>query len=1521
MGQQVIDINLKGQMDNSQVKKSVSEIKSDLDKALNSNALRTMDKDATKVAESMKKVASDLNNVTAKLEQAKNIQIPTQQYTELQQTIQSVEKELDKTIAKQERMATSVSRNPLVQEYTELQRKIATANKDLEMATQIYGNQARQVVTIQAEIAEYEQRLDHIRTKAEQILAPVNQLERQINDQKVDLQQLNEEASKLVQTGKAYTLGDPAQIEKYSQQQQIIADKADVLIQKDEELRAKEAEIAQAEAERVAKLIEINQNAGEINPKIADTLSRLQQVRSELDGLIERQRQLEEAGAGLGHAEYDENLAKIAQLQDEEQELLGMVSEYRDEQAGVNEEVTQTVSISQSLKSVWDGIVGVIRSGINVVNQIWKGVTNVANAVKKVAQHTREANSEASKSSGHWQKTLWTIAKALIGVRGLFALVRKIRKAIVEGFTNLTKESVEAANSLNLLSAKFMQLKNSVGAAIAPLANMIAPVISRIIDLFTRAFNAVAMFFGALTGKKTVMVAKSLDASAGAALNDKSSGGSKKKTAEEKYQEAVEKAQLKYEKELAKYNDKVAKAEAKQAKAAAKLAKEQEKANGELASFDELNNLTSDSVDDTADALEDYMAGLEEPELEMPDMDDFLDAGGGGGGIGDMFEEAVIGEGFQELADKFKAIAKDLFEPIKKAWEDVGDFVVDSWKKAWESVKALTKDVWRDFITVWKQEETVEIFRNILRIIGDIGLMVSGLADKIREAWNYNDTGLRILEHIRNLIGIIVGWFRKASDYTVEWINTLDFKPLFTSIEKFLGALEPVVDSVMGVLYDFYTEVLLPLGKWVLEKGLPQLVDILTQLLEDIDWEKLRADLAEFWKHLEPFAERVGQGLIDFIKDLAERLAKWVNSGKFEEFLEKIEKWMDNVSAEDVSNFASAISQIAGAIGAFKLLNIGGITSAIGGFITSLGKLLGIAVISRKLGGVKGIVNLLFGKGAAAEATAAATETGTAVGEAVGEAVVTGATTAIDAGAVATGAAVTGMVAVGVGAFSVLAATGNKYADDMRKILDPHEIAVYGDTLEGLGTTFKNTADTIIGKANEIKDNSIDSVNSLAEYTKSYNDASTLQRQAVENANDAFWKQQNALKQLDEALTRESDEIYRNGVVSDETRVKIDEARNAVEVTTQAYENAKGALSEANDAMEFVRGQYDLLPESAKNAVGGIDDVDIAMQKIHESAKSYADEQAQIQIANNNLKGNYSELSDTVNGFSATYSEEQAKIQMANNNLKGDYSNTSSEVISSVDTMKTEVSTKMDEMSTKLGESGTSGADAYADNFVTENTARLGDYTQSGADDIAGFQSGVESASGATFSWFGTFFNSLIDTVKSIFQCHSPSVVFNNIGINVMAGLLNGLQSMGQSIMTWISSFIQNIVDAFSTLGQSISDTVTGWKDALSDFSLSGAVSNIGSRISNKLHGYASGQVIPPNMAAHLAVLGDNNNETEVVSPLSTMKEAMVEALATANIGGNSNVPIIIQIDGREVFRAVRDQNAIYQNQTGESAF
>lgn len=60
----------------------------------------------------------------------------------------------------------------------------------------------------------------------------------------------------------------------------------------------------------------------------------------------------------------------------------------------------------------------------------------------------------------------------------------------------------------------------------------------------------------------------------------------------------------------------------------------------------------------------------------------------------------------------------------------------------------------------------------------------------------------------------------------------------------------------------------------------------------------------------------------------------------------------------------------------------------------------------------------------------------------------------------------------------------------------------------------------------------------------------------------------------------------------------------------------------------------------------------------------------------------------------------------------------------------------------------------------------------------------------------------------------------------------------------------------------------------------------------------ATGTVIPPRAGEFAAILGDNRRETEVVSPLSTMKQALLEAIAEAGVLGTGGTTITLRFEG-----------------------
>lgn len=155
-------------------------------------------------------------------------------------------------------------------------------------------------------------------------------------------------------------------------------------------------------------------------------------------------------------------------------------------------------------------------------------------------------------------------------------------------------------------------------------------------------------------------------------------------------------------------------------------------------------------------------------------------------------------------------------------------------------------------------------------------------------------------------------------------------------------------------LKDFWEHFLKPLGKWTLgKKGLPRLINAFNNFLTKIKWGKINKSLRKFWDALEPLAENVGTGILNFFDDLSEKASKLVN--KLPGGIDKITELIKKIKPETAQKVGYAIGQIATSLLMFKgLKSISGIigNSGIGKFISQLAKhpLLTIA------GGITAIV-------------------------------------------------------------------------------------------------------------------------------------------------------------------------------------------------------------------------------------------------------------------------------------------------------------------------------------------------------------------------------------------------------------------------------------------------------------------------------------------------------------------------------------------------------------------------------------
>lgn len=80
----------------------------------------------------------------------------------------------------------------------------------------------------------------------------------------------------------------------------------------------------------------------------------------------------------------------------------------------------------------------------------------------------------------------------------------------------------------------------------------------------------------------------------------------------------------------------------------------------------------------------------------------------------------------------------------------------------------------------------------------------------------------------------------------------------------------------------------------------------------------------------------------------------------------------------------------------------------------------------------------------------------------------------------------------------------------------------------------------------------------------------------------------------------------------------------------------------------------------------------------------------------------------------------------------------------------------------------------------------------------------------------------------------------------------------------------------------------------------------------------ASGTVVPPRAGEFAAILGDNNREAEVVSPISAMKQAFKEAMNEMQ-GSGGDIYLTLELDGQTVYETVVKRNRQAKKQTGKN--
>lgn len=107
-------------------------------------------------------------------------------------------------------------------------------------------------------------------------------------------------------------------------------------------------------------------------------------------------------------------------------------------------------------------------------------------------------------------------------------------------------------------------------------------------------------------------------------------------------------------------------------------------------------------------------------------------------------------------------------------------------------------------------------------------------------------------------------------DMTVEWVKALDLEPIAQSFDSFVERLFDAYGELGDLFSWVYTEVLLPISKWVIENGLPAAFDVLAKAIDIV--RAVLTPLIEGIKELKPILEPIVSWIGDVVVAVLEGL-------------------------------------------------------------------------------------------------------------------------------------------------------------------------------------------------------------------------------------------------------------------------------------------------------------------------------------------------------------------------------------------------------------------------------------------------------------------------------------------------------------------------------------------------------------------------------------------------------------------------------------------------------------------------
>ncbi len=533
------------------------------------------------------------------------------------------------------------------------------------------------------------------------------------------------------------------------------------------------------------------------------------------------------------------------------------------------------------------------------LNRLRNTISNVTSSFRRMGDSGSSSMRRAGTSASLLSERLKGVKMAMSMLAGqliVFTLLYQGIMMLAQGMGSALMTNRQFASSFNAIKVNLL-------TAFYPIYSYVLPAINALMNALRKATGWIAQFTSALTGMSLS------GARSGAqglynqvrAMNDTSKAASKASDAVKKQQQEQAKAVQRANQQIAEANRQGAAAvaaENEKIKAANEQAKkafeDTKKANEDLQAslmgFDELNvldnskNKSGDNGSYEAQPLEKFTP---QPKQDTPIFDDPGIDDGGAGDEGDPgIDWNVPLEASQnaiDAANKVKKVLGELFDPMKKAWDEKGQAVVDAAKYSWSEIKRLLGDVGHSFMHVWDNGTGQKTVENILQLLADMLNIIGDIARAFAEAWEEGGRGTKFIQAIFNalnnvleLIHHIATSFREAwNDGTGERIAA-HLIELFTGLANIIGNLASQFDKAWqhGNVGTSIFKTLLGMVDDMLA-ALSDMANYTANWAKKLDFTPLLQSIDTLLKSIRPVTKDVWDGLEWAYKNVLLPLAKF----------------------------------------------------------------------------------------------------------------------------------------------------------------------------------------------------------------------------------------------------------------------------------------------------------------------------------------------------------------------------------------------------------------------------------------------------------------------------------------------------------------------------------------------------------------------------------------------------------------------------------------------------------------------